>query len=114
MIKIGLNGFGRIGRAITRIIEQSSDFEIVVINEIDPDIKNSAYLLKYDSTYGRFCGTVDARDDKLVINGRDVQMHFERSGAKVDKNADLLLIKSGWGQKRGSDLYWKEDRVLCS
>lgn len=98
MIKIGLNGFGRIGRAVTRIIEQCSDCEIVVINEIDPDVKNSAYLLKYDSTYGRFRGTVDAHDDKLVINGRDVQMHFERSSAKVPwekNNIDVLIDATG-------------------
>ena len=98
MIKIGLNGFGRIGRAITRIIEQCSDCEIVIINEIDPDVKNSAYLLKYDSTYGRFRGTVDAQDDKLVINGRDVQMHFERSSTKVPwgkNNIDVLIDATG-------------------
>ena len=98
MIRIGLNGFGRIGRAITRIIEQCTDCEIVVINEIDPDIKNSAYLLKYDSTYARFHGTVDAHDDKLVINGHDVQMHFERCADRVPwekNNIDVLIDATG-------------------
>jgi glyceraldehyde 3-phosphate dehydrogenase len=98
LIKIGLNGFGRIGRAITRIAEQNDDYKIVVINEIDPDIENSVYLLKYDSTYGRFNGDVAANDQSMIINGRHVQMHFERHGIDVPwekYGIDVLIDATG-------------------
>ena len=52
MIKIGINGFGRIGRIITRIILEKKNIKVVAVNDIDNDIKNFAYLLKYDSIYG--------------------------------------------------------------
>jgi len=54
MIRVGLNGFGRIGRAITRIISDRRDMKLVAINDIDDDIENLSYLIKYDSTYGSF------------------------------------------------------------
>jgi glyceraldehyde 3-phosphate dehydrogenase len=98
LIKIGLNGFGRIGRAITRIVEQCEDCEIVVINEIDPDIENSVYLLKYDSTYGRFKGKVEANDQSMIINGRHVNIHFERLGIDVPwekYGIDVLIDATG-------------------
>ena len=60
MIKIGINGFGRIGRAITRIISNSQNIKITAINDIDDDVKNLAYLLKYDSIYGKFKQQVKA------------------------------------------------------
>ena len=62
MIRIGLNGFGRIGRAITRIISNSKDIKLVAVNEIDDDIENLLYLLKYDTTYGKF--TKNSRFEK--------------------------------------------------
>ena len=58
MIKIGLNGFGRIGRAITRILSDSKAMRLTVVNELDRDIENLGYLIKYDSIYGKFQKTV--------------------------------------------------------
>lgn len=74
-MRVALNGFGRIGRAICRINEQKKQFELVAINDINPDIENMAYLLRYDSTYGRFDGTVavDA-PDHLIVNGRRIRV----------------------------------------
>ncbi len=98
MIKVGLNGFGRIGRAITRIAEENDSIEIVVINEIDPDVENSAYLLKYDSTYGRFNGDLGSFDGGLVINGRKVDMFAERYGIDVPwekYDIDVLIDATG-------------------
>jgi len=63
MIKIGINGFGRIGRAIFKINQKHNYFDIVHINDIDPDIKNMIYLLQYDSTYGKYEKNINYIDD---------------------------------------------------
>ncbi|WP_107668113.1 type I glyceraldehyde-3-phosphate dehydrogenase [Cyanothece sp. BG0011] len=68
-IKVGINGFGRIGRLVFRAGIHNPDFEFVGINDLVP-AKNIAYLLKYDSTHGRFDGTVEAREDGIVVNGK--------------------------------------------
>lgn len=68
MIKIGLNGFGRIGRAITRIASDRKDLKIVAINDIDEDISNLSYLLKYDSTYGKFKKKLKTSKNKFLID----------------------------------------------
>lgn len=73
MIRVGLNGFGRIGRVLTRVLAEHSDIEIVVVNELDNDVANFAYLLKYDSLYGRFGESVEVMGDGAVrIGGRQV------------------------------------------
>tara|TARA_B100000989_G_scaffold148312_1_gene110522 strand:- start:788 stop:1828 length:1041 start_codon:yes stop_codon:yes gene_type:complete len=74
-INIGINGFGRIGRAITRINEINNDFNLVFINDKNSNIKNLAYLLKYDSTYGTFEGNVTANREKqsISINNNNVK-----------------------------------------
>ena len=98
MIKIGLNGFGRIGRAITRITEERNDCEIVAFNEIDPDIKNAVYLLRYDSVYGRFGGDVSSNGSTLIINGRKVKMYSESNGLDIPwekHKVDVLIDASG-------------------
>ncbi|EAZ89898.1 type I glyceraldehyde-3-phosphate dehydrogenase [Crocosphaera chwakensis] len=68
-IKVGINGFGRIGRLVFRAGIHNPDFEFVGINDLVP-AKNIAYLLKYDSTHGRFDGTVEEREDGIVVNGK--------------------------------------------
>ena len=67
-IKIAINGFGRIGRAIARINSQYGYFDLVLINDINPHIDNLAYLFKYDSTYGKFDGQVSNTDTSIKIN----------------------------------------------
>jgi glyceraldehyde 3-phosphate dehydrogenase len=70
-IRIGINGFGRIGRVFYRAIAAHPEFEVVAINDLT-DVKTLAHLFKYDSVHGRFAGTVEAGADHLVINGRKV------------------------------------------
>ena len=75
--KIGINGFGRIGRLVFRaLVDQGllgNEFEVVAINDLVPS-DNLAYLLKYDSTQGRFNGTVEApSEDSLVVNGHEIR-----------------------------------------
>ena len=77
-IKIGINGFGRIGRLVFRIMQQrSGEFEVVAINDL-ADAKSLAHLLKYDSVFGRFNGTIEAADGAIVVNGKKVAILGER------------------------------------
>ena len=71
-IKIGINGFGRIGRFVFRVAAANENVEVVGINDLI-DVDYMAYMLKYDSTHGRFNGTVDVKDGKLVVNGKTTQ-----------------------------------------
>jgi glyceraldehyde 3-phosphate dehydrogenase len=82
-VRVGINGFGRIGRNIFRAAHESgADVEIVAINDI-ADISTLAHLLKYDSTYGPFPGEVELGDDTLVVDGREVQVLSERDPAEL-------------------------------
>lgn len=78
MIKIGINGFGRIGRLAFRIATQRENVQVVGINDL-LDVDYLAYMLKYDSVHGRFDGTVEVRDGKLVVNGKEVRISAERN-----------------------------------
>ena len=82
-VKIGINGFGRIGRLVFRaLVDQGllgKDFEVVAINDLVP-AENLAYLLKYDSVQGRFKGTVETDGDNLVVNGSPIQVLSVREG----------------------------------
>ncbi|KAF1076966.1 type I glyceraldehyde-3-phosphate dehydrogenase [Halodesulfovibrio sp. MK-HDV] len=76
MIKIGINGFGRIGRLVFRAATQRNDIEVVGINDLI-DVDYIAYLLKYDSTHGRFDGTVEVENGHLVVNGKTIRVSCE-------------------------------------
>ena len=82
-VKIGINGFGRIGRLVFRsLVDQGllgSEVEVVAINDLVP-AENLAYLLKYDSTQGRFNGTVEADGESLIVNGNKIKTLSERAG----------------------------------
>ena len=78
MIKIGINGFGRIGRLAFRIATQRENVQVVGINDL-LDVDYLAYMLKYDSVHGRFDGTVDVKDGKLIVNGNEVRISAERN-----------------------------------
>ena len=79
-IKIGINGFGRIGRFVFRIAVASDNVEVVGINDLI-DVDYMAYMLKYDSTHGRFNGTVEVKDGALIVNGKTVRVTSERDFA---------------------------------
>lgn len=81
-IKVGINGFGRIGRIVFRAAQQRSDVEIVAINDL-LDAEYMAYMLKYDSTHGRFDGTVEVKDGQLVVNGKTIRVTAERDPANL-------------------------------
>ncbi len=72
-IKIGINGFGRIGRQVFRIMEKRSDFEVAAVNDLT-DAKTLAHLLKYDSVHGKFDGTVEAKENSIVVNGKEIEI----------------------------------------
>src|SRR5436190_12019598 len=71
--KIGINGFGRIGRNVFKLLLETTDFEVVAINDLT-SAKTLAHLLKYDSVSGPFKGTVTAKDDAIVVNGKEVKV----------------------------------------
>ncbi|ADP12747.1 MULTISPECIES: glyceraldehyde-3-phosphate dehydrogenase [Erwinia] len=85
-IKVGINGFGRIGRIVFRAAQERSDVEIVAINDL-LDAEYMAYMLKYDSTHGRFNGTVEVKDGHLVVNGKTIRVTAERDPANLKWDA---------------------------
>jgi len=98
-IKVGINGFGRIGRMVFRAAVQNfgSDIEIVAINDLlEPDYL--AYMLKYDSVHGRFQGTVAVEGNTLVVNGKSIRLTQERDPAALKWNevgADIVIEATG-------------------
>ncbi|MGB3727444.1 MAG: type I glyceraldehyde-3-phosphate dehydrogenase [Glaciecola sp.] len=96
-IKLGINGFGRIGRLVMRAAAARSDIEVVAINDL-LDIDYIAYMLKYDSTHGRFNGTVEVVDGNLVVNGNTVRVTSERNPADLAwdaVNVDVVVESTG-------------------
>ncbi|MEO0151423.1 MAG: type I glyceraldehyde-3-phosphate dehydrogenase [candidate division WOR-3 bacterium] len=73
MIKVAINGFGRIGRTVFKLAQNSKSFEIVAVNDIT-DAKTLAHLLKYDSTYGKFNADIKASDDEIIVNDKKVKV----------------------------------------
>ena len=97
--KIGINGFGRIGRLTFRTIAQrhKGELEIVAVNDLT-DTRTNAHLLKWDSTYGRYPGTVEATADSIVVDGSKVRVVAEREPAKIpwkDLGVDIVLESTG-------------------
>ncbi|EAT9920219.1 glyceraldehyde-3-phosphate dehydrogenase [Salmonella enterica] len=76
-IKVDINGFGRIGRTVFREAQKRSDIEIVAINDL-LDVNYMAYMLKYDSTHGRFDGTIEVDNGQLIVNGKIIRVTTER------------------------------------
>ncbi len=85
-IKVGINGFGRIGRFVFRASVERSDIEVVAINDLI-DVDYMAYMLKYDSTHGRFKGTVEVKDGNLIVNGKTVRVTAERNPTELQWDA---------------------------
>ena len=82
-LRVGINGFGRIGRLVFRVLaERPLDFEVVAINDLS-DPKHLALLLKYDSVQGRFKGTVEAREQSIVVNGQEIPITREKDPAAL-------------------------------
>ena len=82
-IKVGINGFGRIGRITFRAMLQRDDMEIVAINDL-LNVDHLAYLLKYDSVHGRLNGTVEVEDNSLVVNGNSIRVTSEKDPSNIN------------------------------
>jgi len=97
--KIGINGFGRIGRLTLRASNQyqSGKLEVAAINDLT-DTKTNAHLLKWDSTYGRYPGTVEAAADSIIVDGKEIRVLSEREPAKIpwqDYGVDIVIESTG-------------------
>ncbi|OOF12169.1 type I glyceraldehyde-3-phosphate dehydrogenase [Salinivibrio proteolyticus] len=96
-IKVGINGFGRIGRFVFRASVEREDIEVVAINDLI-DVEYMAYMLKYDSTHGRFNGTVEVKDGNLIVNGKKVRVTAERNPADLkwdEAGVDVVAEATG-------------------
>ena len=96
-MRVAINGFGRIGRSVFRILDQNKDIEVIAINDLSNQ-ESLAYLLKYDTIMGRFSGNVNIEKDILHTDNESVQMLSERDPAKLpweDLNIDIVIESTG-------------------
>ncbi|MDX1277548.1 type I glyceraldehyde-3-phosphate dehydrogenase [Oceanihabitans sediminis] len=96
-LRLGINGFGRIGRLVFRASLKQNDVEIVGVNDL-LDVDHLAYLLKYDSVHGRFEGDVEVKDGHLVVNGKTIRVTSERDPRNLkwnEVNADVVADCTG-------------------
>ncbi len=96
-IKVGINGFGRIGRLVFRVAADMPEVEVVAVNDLI-DVNYIAYMLKYDSTHGRFKGTVEVQDGSLVVNGSTIRVTSEMNPADLkwsEVGADYVVESTG-------------------
>jgi glyceraldehyde 3-phosphate dehydrogenase len=97
MIKIGINGFGRIGRIAFRSAFTRNNVEVVAINDL-LDVNYLAYLLKYDSVHGKFNGTIEVKDNFLVVNGKTIRVTSERNPENINwKQVDVDYVIESTG-----------------
>src|SRR5690606_607681 len=96
-MKIGINGFGRIGRLAFRAAIERNDIEVVGINDlVEPEYM--AYMLRYDSTHGKFKGTVEVQDGHLLVNGQNIRVTAERDPANLkwdEVGAEVVIECTG-------------------
>jgi len=96
-IRVGINGFGRIGRLVFRAAMERNDIEIVAINDL-LDAEYMAYMLKYDSVHGRFNGTVETKENLLIVNGKKIRVTAEKDPINLKWNevgADYIVESTG-------------------
>ena len=120
--KVGINGFGRIGRQVLKAIRDKypTELEVVAVNDIG-DLKTMAHLLKYDSTYGRFDGTVEVSGEDLLVDGKHLKMLKETDPANLpwkDLGVDIVIestglftIKSDGVNKKGKTVRGAENHI---
>ncbi|KAI8374670.1 glyceraldehyde-3-phosphate dehydrogenase [Radiomyces spectabilis] len=98
VVQVGINGFGRIGRIVLRASIENPNVEVVAINDPFIPLDYMVYMFKYDSTHGRFNGTVEAKDGKLVVNGKSIAVHAERDPSQIpwgQSNAYYVVESTG-------------------
>ena len=119
--KIGINGFGRIGRITLRAINQyhSGELEVVAINDLT-DTKTNAHLLKWDSAYGRYSGTVEAGENSIIVEGKEIRVLSERNPGDIpwqDYGVDIVIESTGLftdGSKAAAHLQSGAKKVIIS
>ncbi|WP_461613248.1 type I glyceraldehyde-3-phosphate dehydrogenase [Clostridium sp. Marseille-QA1073] len=99
MIKVGINGFGRIGRNVFKVLikKYGSELEVVAINDLT-NPKTLAHLLKYDALYGKFDGTVEAKENSIVVNGKEIRIFAEREPKNIPwgiSGVDIVIESTG-------------------
>ena len=97
MIRIAINGFGRIGRSLTRAIQYYDNVNLIAINDL-ADANTLAHLLKYDSVHGKFDGTVDSNENSIAINGKSVTVFSEKNPSNLpwnELNIDIVIEATG-------------------
>jgi len=121
-IKVGINGFGRIGRQVLKAIRDRypQELEVVAFNDIG-DVPTMAHLLKYDSTYGRYDGTVEVAGDSLIIDGKDVKVFKETDPANIPwgslgvdiviESTGIFTVKSDGVNKKGKTVKGAENHI---
>ena len=96
-IRVGINGFGRIGRLVFRAAQKRNDIEIVGINDLI-DVEYMAYMLRYDTIHGQFDGSIEVKDGKLVVNGKAIRVTAEKNPVDLKWNevgADYIVESTG-------------------
>lgn len=96
-IKVGINGFGRIGRIVFRLAQERSNIEIVGINDL-LDIKYIAYMLKFDSTHGKFVGSIKIKNNYILINNKKIMIFSEKNPENIPwntLNTDIVIESTG-------------------
>jgi len=117
---IGINGFGRIGRLVTRVCAGRDDVNVVAINDPFITLEYMVYMFKYDSTHGVFQGTVEEKDGKLVVNGQEITITGERNPADIKwgaAGAEVVVESTGvftTTEKAGAHLEGGAKRVVIS
>src|SRR5579883_3322835 len=119
--RVGINGFGRIGRqSMKAILERhGGELEVVAINDLT-DTKTNAHLLKYDSTYGRFPGEVEATPDALIVNGHTIKVLAQRDPAQIpwgDLGVEIVIESTGFftdAEKAAAHLHDTVKKVIIS
>lgn len=102
MKRIAINGFGRIGRAALKVLMELPEFEVVAVNDL-MSIENSAYLLKYDSVYGKYDHDVNVKGDRMLIKDKSIAFLSEKDPAKLpwkDMNVEIVIESTGFFTKR--------------
>jgi glyceraldehyde 3-phosphate dehydrogenase (phosphorylating) len=116
--KIGINGFGRIGRLFFKLAAKNPELEIVAINDLT-DTKTTAHLLKYDTVYGRFDGKVESKEGAIVVDGKDIPVYAIRDPVDIPwekHGVEIVYESTGFFRKReGYSKHLKHDgvRVVC-
>ena len=112
-IRVGINGFGRIGRLVFRAAQERNDIDIVGINDLI-DVEYMAYMLRYDTMHGQFKGSIEIKDGKLVVNGKAIRVTAEKNPADIaalgalEVNGQTLeAIRTGLVGKIGENMTFR-------